>query len=253
MQLDSFFTKGESHKICQDYAYTDRKNSIVSISDGCSAAKDVDVGARLICRIDPAHPLGQTELLKRLVVDLDLPQESLYCTALTLVPVGDKIYFSRYGDGFLAYQTKSGLTYVTCYSYAVNAPYYVGYEVYGETESYLNIADNSLLKHTITFDKDFNVKDRMYARLLEKKDLLEESIDFDTDSLNWIGVASDGLASFTDKESMLVDIEEIIPHFFNFKTTAGQFVQRRAQRAFADLKKEGITNFDDVSIGVISL
>ena len=51
--VDSHFVKGSSHLVCQDYSssgFTFNGIPYIIISDGCSTAKDSDVGARLLVR-----------------------------------------------------------------------------------------------------------------------------------------------------------------------------------------------------------
>ena len=44
---DSFFIKGSTHKICEDYAAHNEHMAV--LSDGCSTAEDTHIGAMLLC------------------------------------------------------------------------------------------------------------------------------------------------------------------------------------------------------------
>ena len=51
MKIDSAFQIGKTHDICEDFALTGTKNSIVPytiVSDGCSSSPLTDVGSRIL-------------------------------------------------------------------------------------------------------------------------------------------------------------------------------------------------------------
>ena len=50
MNADHYYTIGNSHSVCQDYAISGlvENGAYAILSDGCSSSPDVDVGARML-------------------------------------------------------------------------------------------------------------------------------------------------------------------------------------------------------------
>ncbi len=68
-------------------------------------------------------------------------------------------------------------------------------------------------------------------------------IHFNND-LDYLLISSDGIESFG------LPIGEMVGKITSFKSTNGKFLKKKiGNRLIPDLKKEGYTNFDDISIG----
>jgi hypothetical protein len=78
--------------------------------------------------------------------------------------------------------------------------------------------------------------------------------------IKFVALMSDGVFSFqrrvktpTSSTIEKVPTIEVIKELLAFKNFGGEFVQRRAQRAFEKFQKDGWENTDDVSLGVLAL
>ena len=244
MNSDFFLAKPPHKKICQDYIAI--RDDEISLSDGCGGARETDVGARIVACAD-WDSLASCQY-REMVEWLRLPPESLYCTSLRLkvVDQGKAISFRRIGDGYLI---EGHEDYIRCtrYYYAVNAPFYIGYDIYNEVERYLDIPNNGLTTEITEFDKNFVFKNKLTTYTEEPENLLAAHTLIPTKGLDWIAVTSDGLDSFS------TPIEDVLKAFFLFKNFNGCFVQRRAQVAMREFESEGVSFHDDLSIGVINL
>ncbi len=239
MNVDIYTLKGNSHAVNQDYVLATPTG--ISLCDGCGSAKDTDVGARLIARSKPDYD-GERNL-KDMVKWLSLPKETLYCTNLRLEVVEQEkhVRFERVGDGFVFYKLRDELI-VREYRYAKNAPSYVGYSIFDEVDDFLSIEDNDLIIDGYTFDEKFNIKNQSTYRTKDISQLLESIELIPLEGLDFVGVSSDGMASFPYPPV------EVFKEIFSFINFEGEFVQRRMKKAIMALN---YTNHDDFSIGVI--
>jgi hypothetical protein len=64
---------------------------------------------------------------------------------------------------------------------------------------------------------------------------------------------SDGMDTFYkfDENGKHIEIPNVIDAAFNFKNLRGDFVKRRFNKFFKDMKKENIMHYDDISVASI--
>lgn len=166
MNTDSHFEIGNTHHICQDYAFSgsygkEGQYSYAIVSDGCSASgkyQPVDFGARLIAhsyahqlrinngemfriddslsRLDDLDKIIQIKYMLNIMAKMSLgncgyevyglDQCVLDCTLLTLVSDGVKLFYSIFGDGTVVIRTEKRL-HVIDIEFESGAPFYLSY------------------------------------------------------------------------------------------------------------------------------
>lgn len=241
MNTDFFIKQGSSHDMCQDYVVT--KPNQVILSDGCSSAKDSDVGARLL-----ALAIANKKLDKLLETSrtLGLDDMCLCATSLSLKLKEDVLEFQRCGDGAFAVGTKDGNVFMDVYSYGTNMPWYYAYGPMGLTANFAQVPYNFCVTtgYTIKNEK----AEQVCSSLAEK---YNHYTAMPLKDIAWAAVLSDGIDSFSDKNNEHVPITQVIKELFSFKNFHGEFVKRRMNKAFEVFEKNGWKNFDDFSIGVL--
>ena len=277
-QTDRIFTIGRDHKVCQDYAYSGGYNGVpyIIVSDGCSASKDSDVGARLVAHsfraglfetirrfISPFGGQFQKPIdevfdylyknilthMQRSVENLQLDYSVLDATLIACFIVDDNLYECIYGDGCIIKKFRDGNIEATSFSYDTNAPYYLSYQLDDKrNEQYKKEFGNGLIKSTTyksnnvvdikinTIENFFNI--RVYNNI--GKDL------------EMIMIGSDGLCSFMN-ETGNIPFQNIYPEIINIKNYNGVFLQRKMNFFNKENEKKGIYHYDDVSLNVLRI
>lgn len=255
---DWFLKKGSTHKICQDYIITGNEPiPYVILADGCSSSPDTDIGARLICHYFKnllneeyininygykkfitnnilAICMKQIEYQKKI---LGFESNILDTTLLILYLYNDIVYVDIVGDGGYIVKLIDGSNEFRIINYISNAPYYPSY-----------LIDK---KRNDLYKKIFNKP----KRILNEKTDYTDSMDniyhnwYPIDAINSILIFSDGILSFIPE----IESTEIMENILAFKSLKGQFIQRKMNRYIKNLEKEGITHYDDISIGGFSI
>jgi hypothetical protein len=149
--VDACYTIGKMHLFCQDYASRGSEPvPHVILADGCSAAPDSDLGARLLaldarCLLrqfareaaDRDQQALQYERLGRRIVrraarqvrELGLDPAVLDATLLVAWCHEQTVSMHLYGDGCIAAQRADGTVVAIEIEYAENAPYYLSYRL----------------------------------------------------------------------------------------------------------------------------
>lgn len=274
MNVDTFFTIGSTHKICQDYVlHGTNDNPYVILSDGCSSSPDSDFGSRILCKsLQPliynfdyninslldavfrnAHNLAKTMVI----------EDDALCATLVFCRI-ENGFFKTYsvGDSVIAAKDKSGTVHFIEYEFASGAPYYLRYEIDNMKEGYFAKFGKEVYRKT----------SQIYNRIpvgveisLEAKEQVEfDKIYFEEkfaiEDYEWVAIMSDGASSFqqlkttsTTKQNVSVTKEKTLyQQILAFKGYFGEFVQRRCQKAFKEFDEQNIHNYDDFSIGVIT-
>jgi hypothetical protein len=264
MKIDTFLTIGRSHKVCEDYILSgDLPMPYMIISDGCSSSKGTDMGARLLCylakqylkfraetsvfeKFEPDHNemglwiIHNAELVAK---QLGLPANSLDATLIVAyqnMPNNIRVHF--YGDGCIVTFTDHTMS-IGQVDYSKNAPYYL---------SYLIDPPRHRLFHEMKQDKVIKTWHQKTAwESTEDKYAYDTPTvcNYDISGLKGLILASDGLVSFIEDRVGPIHVIDYIPDFVAFKTTAGEFMKRRANAVLRQLEKDKITNADDLSIG----
>jgi hypothetical protein len=285
MNADSYFEIGHSHKICEDYTLSGVCEDLAYaiVSDGCSASKDSDVGARLLAHIsrDAILYLYKRKLLYDFVFlssafkttfeeiiikkclevrdTLRLSYNIFDATLLIAIGInGQKIMFS-WGDGYFITKRPSGNIDVIMLTFESNAPYYLSYEMSTEKhEGYKEVyTSQPLIKKLLRIHKDnsitlldteiiTNVMQRSYYHVSNSE----------TDQLI---VASDGLGTFEEDPSKCAGLAprkysalEIISQIVAYKNPVGEFVTRRMNKFKKDNESLNVIHQDDLSCSAIN-
>ena len=283
MNTDVFFTQGSTHKVCEDYAISNRrddKGTIIGpafaiVCDGCSGADDTDFGARLLARAALRHQdrfLSHDQRLNRILAtaamyrqSLGLPVQSLCSTLLMAVESGECINVTVVGDGVVFARKRDGTFIVYEYRYPSGAPYYLRYA--------LNSADECEYGNKFGWQRHESVYEVVDGKFKCAKmnsnhttpNYAESALtimpvvrDFKVAEYDLIGIMSDGASAFerfnetaTGREPVSVSMSDVAKAVTAFKNYNGEFVQRRCQKAFEQFRKDGWQNTDDFSIGVV--
>jgi len=267
--VDSFVVKGNSHIRCEDYTTHFEKNAYqkgVVVCDGCSSAKNSDIGSMLLAllakKVLTARGIDLVSLryegfisevlewlnLARSLVGVD--EESLFSTLCVgyTYELENKHFFRAfiYGDGVIFARKKNTNEWrIWQINYASNAPFYpqylqdkgASYEIFllGQAHDPLK----ELIETTETHQSRYPFNSPIDICLnLEEYDL--------------VGVASDGVESFTKGTSdTAIPAIDVIKELTAFKNKTGQFMARRVLKALKAYQNAGYVPYDDVSIGVI--
>ena len=252
---DSFLHIGKSHNICEDYII--HGPNYVILSDGCSSSKNTDIGARILTLLARKYINTAIEYnfdiiwsvfgshvingAKSIICHLGIPSECLDATLIVLVQHQGKIRVFMYGDGNIIVIDDNGMLEYDTISFGLNAPYYLSYWINDKKkEDYLNNSDTV----KICTDK-YEIQ----------KTAPDEEISYTFDILpgRTILIASDGIESFLSPEKKSLAYQDVIDSLTAFKGIQGEFVKKRAKRQIKTWGKEGITHYDDISIGGIHI
>jgi hypothetical protein len=273
MNTDVFFTKGSTHKICQDYALS--SEGTVILSDGCSSAADTDFGSRLLCKAAAQHldcfDKDNPAVFSQRVIStaaatcraLDLSVDSLYATLLFAQIKDGKTTFSVFGDGYVLCKWKDGSIRVIKITFPFNSPFYLRYCLtLGGWRIYKNNVglEYTMTCYTILPDGGIENSDQNIVRGgLKELEPIFFSYTLDKE-YDFMAICSDGLGSFvrsektnTTVQTIPVAEEDVIKEIMAFKNCQGEFVWRRMTKAFKVFEEKGWRNTDDFSIGVIAL
>jgi len=274
---DNFHRIGHSHNFCQDFSSSKvmEDKGYAIISDGCSSAKDSEVGSMLLVKtaeqhLYPIRPMTQLREMMNVVIHtanvhrraLGLDIDALCATLLTICTTPNSFVTTITGDGVIVARHKTkGLQWID-HEFESGAPFYARYNLSSaDRQKYLELFKGKLCRR----DSPNPNENAENKEVLETPvEVNEETIDtygfeFPFADYDMVGVMSDGAKSFTKKERtgtsishQIVDLKEIIKEVFSFKTFAGDFVKRRCKRAFEQFTKQGWENQDDFSIAVMS-
>lgn len=270
--LDSVVKKGIYHRaIPQDYIVTDiihTKDNIIpfiAIADGCSAGVNTEVGAMILTQAAlavikehkdlPGKTLQSNILswiqikVKRVISDLNLSFENMLATLRIVYIVDNVVYTISTGDGFnfIIYNDKN---YDLCqYEYETNAPYYLAYDMYNLIKEYDAINAESLVEKETTSRLTL-----ISTRYHTSKTHIYSEYPLN-DNHAYIGVATDGLASYARKESAndVIFPDNIVNQLSQIKVSTGEFLVRRFQKMDKELETKGYINYDDIGIAMISI
>jgi len=259
---DTFLEVGSTHRMCQDYVWASRTTNgdeLVFVCDGCSASRDVDVGARLLAHcayvsIDRAFPasapfIGEhtIKMAAELAHSMRLDFSALDTTLLIAHHAREHgcVYIYAWGDGVIAYDM-GGIQRVVNISYQSGAPYYLSYLLSPvRNESYSKEFGTCVkeTESTMTVDgKSSSIKMIVPWKL--------PYVDNIPARPGYVLLASDGMHSFQGGDlDALAAAREITA----FKSLNGEFLTRRMNFFKRRLRKEGITHYDDLGIAAISL
>ena len=270
MNIDTFLTIGKTHKVCEDYILSGTEPiPYIIISDGCSSSKQTDMGARLLCFLaqqylkfrvemdifEPDHNemgmwiIHNAELVAK---QLGLSRQSLDATLIIAYQNRpDNIRVHMYGDGCMLEFYADGGYVFTQVDYSQNAPYYLSYQIDPVRHKAFHEMNQSKIYTTWFQNVGWESTTRKFDADIPYVINCDLNSKENRCTMAGLLIASDGFISFMeDKKPGIKHILDYASDFYLFKTTAGEFLKRRATMALRNLAKENIHNADDLSIGV---
>ena len=279
--VDSIIKKGAFHRsMPQDYAVaedigtTENPLPFIAIADGCSAGRNSEIGAMILCRAalatanyfrdrlgpdnldlgEQIHLMLFDEVKRRAEAaagSLKLELNDMIATLKVAFISNNILYISESGDGFHFIVYNDGKFIMHQHEYDINAPYYLAYEFFNRIADYDSIGLNHL-NDTAYTSVDAAHRTTVlpaHARIFQKIPL--DNIPF----VDYFGLATDGIASYMmeDGSGLAVKPEAIVNQLTQIKIPAGEFLVRRFQKMDRELESKGFINQDDVGVCMISL
>lgn len=245
--IDKFITAGKTHFMCQDYIISGK--DYIILSDGCSGAKDSDVGARILTHVaanflknwkDRRHyieyyKMGLDIIYNAQVVArlLHISEECLAATLIIAFVENDEVNIFIYGDGYVISVDDEGVSYDAIF-YTNNRPFYLSYHL---NPNYIKLCESLNEVQIVKRGKDLQTRNH--------NEPVHWKYKLDKDHLRTVAIASDGIGSFSSKPL----INDIVKECVIFKQTNGMFLQRRMNRMLLKHQNQGCYNNDDISIG----
>lgn len=256
MNIDSCSVIGKLHKgfFCEDYVRHGISNRpYMLVSDGCSSSADTDIGSRIIlCCAEKilkskdvsesyvSNVLAYEVMLeaKKIVSSLSLDQSCLDATLLVAVYFAEtkSIIYSICGDGYVFWKNKGEEPVISKIEYAENAPYYPIILIEQE--------------HYYRWRKEYPENKLVVTQgnVVSKREPEVVSCVLSTNNLEYFGLSTDGLGSFSNISTGVVPDETIFKELLDFRSYAGSFVQRSLNFLIKGLAKQGTTNGDDITV-----
>lgn len=267
LALDAFYTIGKLHSFCQDYAVRGiNLFPYVILADGCSAAPDSDLGARLLAlnarlllrrfaraATDQRQRALQHERLGKRIVrraarqarDLGLDTTVLDATLSIAWCQGATVYAHFYGDGCIAARRADGAVVAIEIEYAENAPYYLSYRLDPERQALYQaaIADPATAQRIHRWSET--------GVTIRRKPVDAPILfSFDLATFPRVLVATDGLHSLVNLATReRLDSLAVAREILDFHHFDGPFVQRRLGEVLARYRQQGVFNVDDIGVG----
>lgn len=275
---DSFFTIGDSHSVCQDYALSSDKLPFASLSDGCSSNPHSDIGSRILVSklnhlVNRGYSLDNSKEFafksKFALENLGYSPDNLNATLMSVGIVeedGVKSFkVQGFGDGLVVARYRDSQDfYVTDIKYPSGAPFYLSYLTDDRVlNGWKNKYSPKIELSTYNLDCEKSTVTPIMDLTLDKGFKPENgdfqySEEFDLDSYDLVLAISDGIHSFTKKDHSLrpysrpitsdVPFLEILPCLLDFKVMNGVFIQRRMSKFLEHCKKNNLSHYDDLSI-----
>jgi hypothetical protein len=272
ISTDTFIEIGSQHKVCEDYIISGESPvPFIVLSDGCSRSKNSEMGSRILCHLakqyikyhgvnpdDEKYPenlgwwvIHNAEMVAR---QMGLKTTCLDATLIVGYVVDNVFYAHMFGDGYVltkSTERDSPLYEVRWTEYSKNAPYYL---------SYLIDSERAMMYHNMKISKHLHMMWAPDGGSITSSQPIECSYDLPItfkqamDKYNTVLICSDGISSFLKptggtNSNKLIEVTELLPDVFGFKTTKGEFLKRRCNKYMKSLKKQDIEHFDDLSIG----
>jgi hypothetical protein len=267
MHADTYFARGKTHLVCQDYArHGDEDHPVTLVADGCSSSPDSDFGSRFITLAAQERYLdiGMVDFhwVIRRALDTKPSVLDILCldaTLLALYPMGSHVQVLVSGDGVVTARRRDGVIETWYIRFKPNqnrvAPAYLSYTL-----------DPARLRHYL--DLGYGCREVYHyigGELQGDPEELQVTTDPETfihgfllDPLmyDFIAIASDGAESFQYKgprgKGQDVDPEEVMQHLTAIKSSKARFVARRVS-AFLTRHciAQGWWHNDDLAVGAL--
>lgn len=269
---DHFYCIGSSHHFCEDFANAsvseDKEKAFAIVSDGCSSAKESQIGAMLLTKSAEQHlyPTRSKDRAYEMVNlamqganvfrrTLGVNLEALRATLLTVSVVDDNFRVTTTGDGVVVARHRTNGLEIMEIIYQSGAPFYPIYDLtQNDRERYLKEFPG---EYTIRLHSSGTIKEAT-VQVDQNNGAITYAYEYPIDQYDLVGVMSDGVQTFykescngTSKTPVAVPLLEIVNEMFAFKNIQPNFVKRRTQKAFKAFEKLGYNHYDDFSIGVV--
>lgn len=262
MNIDSHYIIGEKHKICQDYTLHGETEHFVYgfLCDGCSGAKNTDLGTRLIAHAaknnlehlekffgqDNFWDLFLTTIFTRLENSQFIVFNDHECLSATLLCVihhktQNKTQYAIFGDGNIFVKYKNGAINRTTIEFENSMPFYPYYNFFKNNKDEF-LSERYLKNQPENFSRLFcqNLepnKDYVFSKKYQTH-FYDTVYDWE-----WIALSSDGIESFS-AENSLISAAKLL----DFKNFSGSFVERRLTSFTRQQKKQELSWYDDLSL-----
>jgi hypothetical protein len=280
---DVFYISAQKpKKNSQDYAiHGDNPTPYVIICDGCSGANyedgnflvnHTDVGARILAhsakralsimfKVITTYNVNEDnwykqfgdftiQFAKQAIDSFGLDSSCLSSTLIISFAINEKICTMIYGDGFIFRVGRDGKVYTRYIDFKNNAPYYLQYLINnGANKNYIKGVGEEINESQTNYElyeDDLKITKTKYdSPIIYVCDISDTSM---------VMVTSDGINSFTDHNSKAhIDYDIILQKLLAIKNPTGVYIQRRAGRMLDDLIAANILNWDDFSVGALSI
>lgn len=268
MNTNHYTEIGADHKVCQDYAAS---GAIVNVEhgptfyaivcDGCSSALHTEFGAQVLTHAAISELKRNPykipedflrELMysaKKSVEELKVDPRCLLATLLVVRADDKDTGVWVWGDGVFHVQYKSGHTRTTEIHYESNAPYYPYYATtVRERDAYLSAF--GLAKHVYHMDNDGSIGEEHYTG---NAAMNASTLWLRTEDVMSVTLMTDGVSSFQDEFKKEISTRQIVDEVTAFKTTAGQYVERRMKAFKRRWSSLSWSHYDDVGVAGISI
>jgi hypothetical protein len=255
--IDSIFSIGKDHKVCEDYVLIDKeKIPFIIVSDGCSSSDHTDIGSRIIAINAKNFVLEHYKTIlndKNYLIDifrkafvhsqsLLLKEESLDATLLFAFIYQEKLHYFAIGDGIISY--KIGNKKIT-----KNLIFNEEKVFYG---NYYNNISRMAVYENANLDLEIETIEIENNQLSVTKELKKDYIFYETldiDNLEYFFISTDGLLSCSSNEKIS---KKYYLDFLSFKNLRGDFIRRRYNMWKKNISKEGVNHQDDIGIAGFS-
>lgn len=242
MEADAFYTIGNSHIFCQDYARAGRVNDsyFAMVSDGCSGSLHSDLGARLLVtgaiqQLKLYGNIFEPKLAAILAASsshlLELNLTALDATLLCAVASNGNIKITVSGDGVIAARRKDGKIESWEIDF-VGAPAYISYLL--DQDRLNHYLEMGFGKRKVIHSIGGRVKEVCYFPQVSIAQDFICTIELKQDEYDAVLLLSDGASSFYKKENDLlplaVPLFYVLEQLMAFKNTKGEFIIRRCNR-----------------------
>jgi len=272
IHLDSYYTIGNAHNYCQDYAKTfeilDSSGltwQISALSDGCSGAPDTDIGSRFMVyglkswfslhwlQQQPDENFNFQKYARYVYEQSQCLFDGNSLTATLLMAItndkSDKVIVHVCGDGALFIARNNGQHEFLTFDYN-NLPLYPIYlksqRLYDE---YVSQHDTkNLIIARYNFSSDFKSYSQMLPESIPFASLPSAySLTLDKSDVKSIFLFSDGISSFSQQGNQ-TNPAEMITKFLPIKTFQGEYLVRRSKKFLKEMTKDGCFHQDDFSV-----
>jgi serine/threonine protein phosphatase PrpC len=265
MNANHEFQIGHDHKVCEDYALSEvnGNRAFAIICDGCSSSVFSDVGARILAHAaretlyetpmdaECFNSFGSRAIVTAQDTIKGLPALAktnvLNATLLVSWINDNKLTVFMYGDGMLFHQKKDTTSFMHV-ELASGAPDYLAYWLDKfHTENYYQEFGGAP-KEIIEGDVN-QIDEGLRTKIVQPFEPVVYQAEVSPGDV--ISLCSDGINSFRAANNDIIPWKDLLPEFFGFKSTNGEFVTRRLRAFQRDCQKKQITHSDDISVASI--